>query len=112
MRFIPVTAEEVKAAVLNNAITQLLHHECGICGVHTRYLFDILNKVAYYDSSCGCSESYPRLSSFADVAEFINMQTNLTVATKLRDGLHLPPPHVIREEAQLSQEQTPPEQNQ
>lgn len=60
----------------------LLHHDCSICGVWTKYVFYPDGTVLYV-SSCGCSWSTPRQSSVEDVAGWLAMQSSDEIREKI-----------------------------
>ena len=79
------TAEQFREQAIKLGLHYWEHHTCAICGEPVGYYF-----FAYYpyevvfDSGCGCSfGSNPRPSSWEDVAEFYNMQTNPDVINKM-----------------------------
>ena len=72
-----VTGEEVKNTMIEKNITRVMHHDCSICGVWTKYIRR--GDVLYYDSSCDCGYNGPESFTerdWDDIADWINMQTN------------------------------------
>lgn len=83
----PVTAAEVRDAMVDAGITSVRHHDCAICGMWTRYIRE--GERLFYDSSCGCAESYPTPRDWSYVADWINSQSPEWQA-KLRQSFGLP----------------------
>lgn len=80
---IQVTPEQVRNAALESKITSVDHHDCGGCGCMVKYLVHEGN--LYFDSNCGCTryEAPPRASSWAEAAEWINMQTSPVIQAQI-----------------------------
>lgn len=77
-----VTAQQVKDAVIAAGVTEVLHHDCAVCGEWVRYIIHREN--LYFVPSCGCSWTpYPELREWQDAADWINMQTNENVRSEL-----------------------------
>lgn len=68
---------EIKARIIEKAITWIPHHDCGMCGYVVGYRID--GERVMFDPSCDCTpRSYLDHSSFADLAEWYGMQNNDT----------------------------------
>lgn len=68
-----VSVDQVRSAIAEHGITQWRLRECSICGAGLHYLFRG-DEVAF-QGSCDCGGwSPPRLTSYDDVAETLNMQ--------------------------------------
>jgi ribosomal protein L37AE/L43A len=67
-----VTGNQVREAMMAANITQVDHHECGICGEMTFYSREGCN--LFFNAGCGCAWSPPQPREWNDAAEFINMQ--------------------------------------
>lgn len=68
------TGDQVRSAMIANNITEVPHHDCGICGEWTAFVRS--DDQLYYRSACECSWSPPLWCLWSDAADFINMQTN------------------------------------
>lgn len=79
-----VTGDQVRDAMLAAGMTRVDHHDCCGCGYMTAYL--VIDGELYFDPGCDCG-SYnnyePRRAGFAEAADWINIQTNEDVRTKL-----------------------------
>jgi hypothetical protein len=69
-----ITGEQLKTIAALSGVRSVRHHDCGLCGLPTRYVID--RSDVYYDGSCDCAQSRPRHSRWENVAEWINGQTN------------------------------------
>jgi len=76
-----VTAMQVRQSMIANNITAVDHHDCSICGYMTHYVRN--GETVYFNPGCYCRASELRPSSFALIADWINMQTNPDVKLKL-----------------------------
>lgn len=80
-----MTANEIETAVNSAGITQIDHHDCGFCGYMTAYMID--NGEVYFDPGCHCiGNTGWRRSSFQDLADWYNMQSNDEVRARLREA--------------------------
>ena len=72
------TAEQFREQAIKLGLHYWEHHTCAICGEPVGYYFFAYpNYEVVFDSGCGCTfGSNPHPSSWEDVAEFYNMQTN------------------------------------
>lgn len=61
--------------------------DCSICGVPIGYIF-FHDREVYFDGSCGCCCGSPRLSSWEEVAEHYNRQTNECVIAQYDEFWH------------------------
>lgn len=79
------TPEEFRSQAIKLNINYWEHHRCAICEEPVGYyFFTYPNCEVVFDSGCGCSfGSNPRPSSWQDVAEFYNMQTDEDVIKKM-----------------------------
>lgn len=66
----PLTAEEVKNAVLANGIKFIMHHKCGVCQDFVGFV--IRDGTPFFDSSCDCASSGMRPYTWEYVTEFID----------------------------------------
>ena len=83
----PVTLEEVKAAIRTKYGTGFIpHHECGICNSMVGYYQQDDKYTLWFDPSCDCSfgGGGGRYTDFSEIVEFINMQTTPTAINHLR----------------------------
>ena len=65
-----LTAEQVKAAILNAHIIYIKHHKCSICDKSVGYV--VQDGEVYFDSSCACTASgLLQNRSWQDLADFI-----------------------------------------
>ena len=72
-RYMKVTAEQVKAAMIAADITRVEHHECSMCGYMTAYLRE--GEELYFDPGCYCTDGAgPEMRLWDDPAHWINMQ--------------------------------------
>ena len=82
-----VTGDEVKAAMIAGNITQVDHHDCGICGYMTRYWRQ--GEQLYFDRGCDCQWGGSEPRSWDDAANWINMQSKPESNEKLRKAFGL-----------------------
>jgi len=85
-----ITGTQVKEGMENANISEVEHHRCGLCNYKTRYVRK--GEELYFDSGCDCTHRYnlePR--SWDSAADWINMQSNTEIKTKLAQmfGLQL-----------------------
>lgn len=69
------TAQEFRSAAIKYSISTWRFRECSICGCPIGYLF-FQDREVYFDGGCDCCWGDLRPSTWEDVAEFYNMQTN------------------------------------
>lgn len=70
-----LTGNDIKNAVLKNNITVWYPYRCSICNEPYGYYF--YNGIVTFNGSCGCSSAFgERLSSYDEVAEIYNMNTD------------------------------------
>ena len=70
-----VTGTELRESCESQGIKVIEHHNCSICDVAVSYQVDTHGRI-YFCSSCGCASSLPRLTTWDDAAEFVNMQND------------------------------------
>lgn len=64
------TASQFEQAAIERGIGFIPNHDCSFC--HVTVGWRVYEGGVAYDSSCGCSWSDPRSSSWAEVAEHFN----------------------------------------
>jgi hypothetical protein len=80
-RLISYSPNEVRDAMIAADITEVPHHDCGGCGVWVKYLRH--GEQLYFGPGCGCSWSNPEPRSWADAADWLNMQSRPDIQQKL-----------------------------
>jgi hypothetical protein len=78
-----VTGAEIERAVTEAKILRIEHHDCGMCGYMTSYLVN--RGELFFDAGCDCVRYAPppRLVSWDDAADWINMQSSAEWKTKI-----------------------------
>lgn len=84
----PVTAEEVRDAMIAAGITRIDHHECSFCGSMVFY-YRIDDKL-YFESRCNCTRfsgtvTHPAERDWQSAADWINMQNCPSWQKKLKE---------------------------
>ena len=82
-----ITGDDVKKAVLAAGITQIPHHECGICGEWVNYTVE--DEQLYFNPGCECSWSPAEARYWSDAADWINMQSNEEYRAKIMQSFGL-----------------------
>jgi len=77
-----VTGEQVMAAVVSAGLDYIDHHDCGICG--SSVFYSVVDGNLYFNPGCGCSWSPPEQRTWESAADWINMQDNDSVRTKIK----------------------------
>lgn len=76
-----VTADEVKSAMISSELYRINHHVCGFCGYMTAFIRE--DQRLFFDPGCHCIITGWRDVSWQDVADWINMQSNLQIQQQL-----------------------------
>ncbi len=78
-----ITGEMVKNAMIENDITKVDHHQCGICNFMVYY--SRTGEQLYFEPHCDCltrtALSEPR--GWSEPADWINMQSNAEIKNKI-----------------------------
>ena len=69
-----VTGSQLREAMVRQNIVTVRHHTCSICNEAIHYIRK--DDHLFFDSSCGCCQSEPRLWSWDEAANWVNAQTN------------------------------------
>lgn len=73
--------EDFKKQAKEKDIKRWNIHDCSMCGYQCGYI--IRDNGVFYDSGCGCSHGPLRESSFEEIAEHYNMQSNKKVIKEM-----------------------------
>ena len=70
--------EALKEKVLEKGIKKWHIKDCSLCDYPCGFLFTIANGKVFvnYDAGCWCCPEVPRISSFGDVLEHIELQSD------------------------------------
>lgn len=71
-----LTDDRLLTSCVENQISRIPHHQCGICREWVEYQID--RDRLYFNSNCGCTSIYnpPAPRSWQELADWINMQTD------------------------------------
>ncbi len=72
-----------------NATIFIAHHECGICNAPIGYV--IRPDAIYFDSSCGCARSIPRIATADDIVKLYDSQTMKSGRDHITRNLRMDP---------------------
>lgn len=73
-----------KSSVHAAGIERIDHHDCSLCGYMTAFL--IRGDDVFFDAGCYCTcRDASRPSSFEELADWYNMQSNDGARARLRD---------------------------
>lgn len=75
------TTLDFKQVVEERKLTHYDVNDCSICGVYYGYKFN--RGDVYFNSSCGCASSYPRISSYQEIADDYNRQSHPQIIEKM-----------------------------
>lgn len=81
------TPQEFRDAAIKHNISTWELRECFICGCPIGYLF-FRDREVYFDGGCDCCDGGLRPSSWEEVAEHYNIQTNENVIAEYDNFWH------------------------
>jgi len=72
-----ITEETLRKKIVENDITRVDHHPCGICqewvGYTIKHDVGVQGYIdIYFDPSCGCASSNPRIVRIDELLKFLN----------------------------------------
>jgi len=86
-----MSAYDIEMAIQKSGVEFVPSHDCTICGVPVGWVICHMSGLVDYRSSCGCSYSPNRPSSYREMSETHNMQTYIYKGihnrTRFRDKL-------------------------